>query len=123
MSRKLTTYTQPSITERLASAASIEELARLWGALGRRAAAGQIEADEKTLQRWLAACWLRVDGLILEAPTAAEAGYVFDFVRRWPKPPGVPAALAATLARRVAALPDDVAALRAAGVVFEEASA
>lgn len=123
MSRKLTTYTQPSIAERLATAPTIEDLSRLWGALGRRVAAGQIDADEKTMQRWVAACWLRVEELIANAQTPGEACYVFNVTLRWPKPAGVERRLRSDLERVVRALPSDAERLKAQGVVIQGVTA
>ena len=118
MSRKLTTYTQPSIAERLATAPTIEDLAVLWRELGRRVVMGKIDADGKTVQRWIAACWLRVEELIQAAPTPGEACYVFNVTRTWPKPPGVERALRDVLERTVRAMPSDAERLKAQGIVI-----
>lgn len=108
MSRKLTTYRQPSISDRLAAARDIRQLAAIWHSLGRIAREGKVDADRKTVDRWIEACWVRVGELIVNARTPSEACYVFNATLRWRKPVGVEQALRATLHRTVRAMPNDV---------------
>lgn len=122
MSRKLTTYNRPSIATLLATAPTFEQLARYWHDLGRAGRAGNIDADDKTVNRWLEACWVRVGYFIVRAPTANAAAYVYNSVRRWKKPPGVEEQLRDLFERTVAAMPDEVEQLARRGITIEDVS-
>lgn len=122
MSRILTTYKRPSITVLIDTAPTIDALAKLWHDIGRAGRAGKISAADKTLDRWIEACWVRVGHFIVNAQTPGEASYVFNVVRRWQKPPGIDKQLEALLARTVADMPDDVERLARAGIIIEGVS-
>lgn len=122
MSRKLTTYTRPSLADQIATAPTIERLGRLVVLLELGLTSGKLEPEAKTINRWREALWRRIGELLVAAESAGEACYVFNATRAWPLPATVRAALEQLLAKTVARLPNDVELLARRGVVIEGVS-
>ncbi len=114
--RRVTTYTAPSIEERIAGAPSIFALCVARLALAELFRAGELTPSESTRRRWNQALWVRVFELMLAAQTPEEATLVYNATMLWAKPDGVGEALEQRMARRVAAMPPPAARWRIEGV-------
>lgn len=118
MSRRLTTYTRPSLADTIAAAPTIEELGRLLLLLEYGVRSGRLDPDPKTVDRWRENLWRRIGELVAAAESAGAACYVVNYTRGWRLPASVRAALDDLLQRTVARLPDDVELLARRGVVI-----
>lgn len=116
MSRKLTHYRQPSITERLATAATIEELRELRDALAVLFAAGRMQPTEKTHREWNVQLWARVLELMRADPTCAC--HIYNVTLRWPKPEALARDMERQLKLLIAPLPSPAARLREQGITI-----
>jgi len=88
VSRKLTTYTEPSVAERLARAPSIDVLRLLRGSLAVGSIKGNVDPSEKTEKMWEHIFWRRVIELML-TPGGDCPTYIYNEALRWSKPPHV----------------------------------
>lgn len=116
MSRKLTTYRQPSITTLIATAPDILALDAMRGEIARSFAAGAIHVSEGTRRRWLVALWTRVIELMRLEP--ADATWVYNTVLGWPRPADFDAFFEEEYRAIVREVPSEAEALRRAGVVI-----
>ena len=114
--RTLTTYQRPSLTEVIAGAPSIQQLAAYRAEMAELFRAGRLSPSVKTRRAWLDALWVRVMELIAGAGTPEEAALIYNTVLLWPKPASACALIEAIFARRVAALPSPAERLALMGV-------
>lgn len=86
MSRVLTTYKNPSIADRIASASDVHQLAALRRLILLDLARGAISPDGKTLDRWTSALWGRVLHFMQSATTGEKLTLVWNVTLNWTRP-------------------------------------
>lgn len=119
MSRFLTTYRRPSISDLIRTAPSVEALAQLRDSLGDAFARGQVAAQERTIRDWREAIYMRLTELMMAATTAEDLSYIFNASFKWYNDDQIRAALEAFVQHRAAALPNRTEVLRAAGIEIQ----
>lgn len=105
MSRKLTTYTRPSILQLLATTGTIDSLAKMRAEILASVASGEIAPRPRTLLAWNEAIWVRVLELMARQP--AQAPYIYNLTLAWPKPDALARALEAQLRLVLAEAPTE----------------
>ena len=119
MSRKLTTYKNPSIAEQLSACETILQLATWRVRLQEAYQSGALQPARKTVLEWQQRLWERVFFLVATAATPGDACFIYNVTLRWQKPAGMQEALWHVLSTRVAQLPDDVERFARQGVTIE----
>lgn len=87
--RRRTTYARPPVRVLIEKCGSIHALRRLRGSLAYGSWLGKVNPSEKTEREWERAFWKRVIELILSAPNAVEASFIYNTQLTWLKPPSI----------------------------------
>lgn len=116
MSRILTTYKQPSIADRIRTAASVQEIARLRDEIAFALLKAGLDPSGRTIRDWREAVYTRICQLIAAAPTPGDACFIFATVYRWYPHDDIRAHLQTQLDQRLQQLPDDATRLTAEGI-------
>jgi hypothetical protein len=116
MSRILTTYKQPSIADRIRTAADVKDLSQLRDEITFAMLKAGLDPSGRTIRDWREAVYTRICQLIAAAITPGDACFIFNTVYLWYPHDDIRAHLRGQLDQRLAQLPDDATRLRAEGI-------